>query len=56
MIVEKREGILWADIYWNDLSEQAQAELIEIMGENGNFDVFPIVSINVSTDESKETE
>ena len=48
MITEERDGILWADIFWDDLSNEAQAELLQLMGENGNFDVFPIASINVS--------
>ena len=48
MIIEKRDDILWADIFWHDLSVKAQAELLELMGENGNFDVFPFASINLS--------
>ena len=51
MTVEKRDGILWADLFWVDLSEKAQAELLALMGDNGNFDVFPIASINISPDE-----
>ena len=48
MIVEERNGILWADIYWNDLSAKAQVELLKLIGDNGNYDVFPIASINIS--------
>jgi hypothetical protein len=48
MLVEKRENVLWADIYWNDLSAETQAELLNLIGDNGNYDVFPIVSVNIS--------
>jgi hypothetical protein len=46
--VEERDGVLWADIYWNDLTTETQAELFKLMGDNGNYDVFPIGTINVS--------
>jgi len=48
MIIEKRDGLTFADILWGDLSESAQAKLLELMGDNGNYDVIPIASINVS--------
>ena len=51
MVIEERDGIVWADIYWDDLSDEAQKSLLNIMGENGNFDVFPIASINISPEE-----
>ena len=53
MIIEKRDGGLWADLLWEDLSTKAQKQLLKLMGENGNFDVFPIVSINVSQEEEE---
>jgi hypothetical protein len=55
MIIEKRDGGLWTDIFWDDLSAEARAELITLMGGNGNFDVFPIASINVSPEEDSAT-
>ena len=54
MIIEKRDGMLWADIFWDDLSAEAQVELLGLMGENGNFDVLPIASINVSQEDDKD--
>ena len=51
MIIEKRYGILWADIFWDDLSTEAQTELLSLIGNNGNYDIFPIASINVSQEE-----
>ena len=47
MIIEKRDDTVWADIFWDDLAVEAQTELLNLMGDNGNYDVFPIVSINV---------
>jgi len=51
MIIEKRDDILWADVFWDDLSIEAQAELMSFMGDNGNYDVFPLTSINISSEE-----
>lgn len=57
MRVERRDGGLWADIFWDDLSSDAQAELLSVIGDNGNYDVYPITSINVSSyDEQLETD
>ena len=53
MRIEKRDGGLWVDILWDDLSAKAQKQLLKLMGENGNFDVFPIASINVSQEEDE---
>ena len=32
-------------IFWNDLTQEKQEEILEKLGENGNWDVFPIVEI-----------
>lgn len=48
MVVEKRKDGTWAEIYWGDLSTEAQVRLITMMGDNGNFDVFPLTTINVT--------
>jgi len=47
MTIENRDDTVWADLYWDDLSSEAQSELLSLMGENGNYDVFPIASINI---------
>ena len=49
MTVENRDGVLFADIFFEDLSDEAQAELLRLMGDNGNYDVFPLASINISS-------
>jgi len=33
------------EIMFDDLSEQKQAEIIEKLGNNGNFDIYPITHI-----------
>ena len=35
------------EIYWNDLTEKKQQELLEALGDNGNYDVFPLAIIEV---------
>ena len=32
-------------IYWDDLKPEKQQELLEAWGDNGNYDVIPIVSL-----------
>ena len=48
MIIEERDDEVWAEIFWDDLAFQTQKELAHLMGDNGNFDVFPIATINIS--------
>lgn len=38
------------EIYWKDLTEEKQKEILEVLGENGNYDVFPIATIVVEED------
>lgn len=33
------------EIYWGDLTKEKQEEILELLGENGNYDVFPIATI-----------
>ena len=54
MIVYNRDNATLVDIFWEDLSAEAQTELFNLIGDNGNYDVFPIVSINVSQEEDNE--
>lgn len=35
------------EIYWDDLTEEKKKEIIEEAGDNGNYDVFPIATIEV---------
>jgi hypothetical protein len=43
--IEQREGELWAELFFDDLSSEAQEKLLKLLGDNGNFDVFPIAAI-----------
>lgn len=38
------------EIYWNDLTREKQQELLNALGDNGNYDVFPIAIIEVEND------
>ena len=40
-------------VYWNDLTPAKQAEILAAFGENCNYDVFPIVEIPISEEDSK---
>jgi hypothetical protein len=51
MQTANRDGTIWADLFWDDLSPETQKELSSLMDDNGNFDVFPIASINIGKEE-----
>lgn len=36
------------NFYWDDLSEEKQNELLEIFGDNGNWDVIPFCTLEIS--------
>jgi hypothetical protein len=38
------------EFYWNDLAEKKQKELLEIFGDNCNWDVFPIATMDYEDD------
>ena len=41
------------EIYWNDLIPEKQQELFEALGgEDGNYDVFPIVTLEFEDKEA----
>ena len=35
------------EIYWGNLNKETQKELLELMGDNGNYDVVPIATIPI---------
>lgn len=35
------------EIYWSNLNKETQKELLELMGDNGNYDVVPIATIPI---------
>lgn len=39
------------EIYWQDLTKEKQEEILEVTGgDNGNWDVFPIATIDIEDD------
>ena len=43
--MEKNKDFLTIDIFWDDLIGETQEKLVARMGDNGNYDVFPIATI-----------
>ena len=41
------------EIYFNDLVKSKQDEIIEILGDNGNYDVIPIAKIPTEDDDNE---
>ena len=39
------------EIYWDDLTESKQKEILDAFGDNGNYDVFPIATIETEQEE-----
>ena len=35
------------EIYWQDLTPAKQGEILQAFGENGNYDVFPIATLDM---------
>ena len=42
------------EIYWSDLTETKQQEILELFGDNGNYDVFPLAVIEYEETENSE--
>ena len=41
------------EIYWQDLTPAKQREILQAFGENGNYDVFPIATLEVPEGEDE---
>ena len=35
------------EFYWNDLTEKKQKEIIDLIGDNNNWDIFPIATLDI---------
>lgn len=42
---------MYIEIYWDDLTPAKQAEILNALGDNGNFDVVPIAQIPIGEEE-----
>ena len=40
------------EFYWDDLTPQKQQEILDVFGDNGNWDIFPFFTLQI--DESEE--
>ena len=56
MIVVYHESRKVIQLYWDDLSSSAKERLLELLGDNGNYDVFPLAELVIEneTDENRE--
>ena len=41
------------EIYWQDLTPAKQQEILQAFGENGNYDVFPIATLDVPEEDEE---
>ena len=49
----KEENKMTIEIYWNDLTEEKQQELLNLLGDNQNWDVFPIAEIEIEEEDAE---
>ena len=56
MIVVYHENRKVIQLFWDDLSSSAKERLLELLGDNGNYDVFPLAELVIEneTDENRE--
>ena len=56
MIVVYHENRKVIQLFWDDLSSSAKERLLELFGDNGNYDVFPLAELvfENETDEIRE--
>ena len=56
MIVVYHENRKVIQLFWDDLSSSAKERLLELLGDNGTFDVFPLAELVIEneTDENRE--
>lgn len=41
------------EIYWSDLTKEKQQELLNLLGDNRNWDVFPITEIEIEEEDAE---
>ena len=39
------------EFYWNDLTPKKQQEILDELGDNGNWDVIPFCTLEIEEDE-----
>ena len=54
MIVVYHENRKVIQLFWDDLSSSAKERLLELLGDNGNYDMFPLAELVFENDETRE--
>ena len=54
MIVVYHENRKVIQLVWDDLSSSAKERLLELFGDNGNYDVFPLAELVIENNETRE--
>lgn len=44
--------MLTIEIYWDDLTHEKQQEILDVVGDNCNWNVFPIATIDIEEGEN----
>ena len=39
------------EFYWNDLTEAKKKEIMDKLGDNGNWDVFPFCTLEIEEED-----
>ena len=50
-ILKEINNMKTIEIYLQDLTAEKQAEILETLGDNGNYDVFPIATLEFEDEE-----
>jgi hypothetical protein len=56
MTVSKDGSTINVEIFWGDLTPDAQRLLQEVLGDNGNHDLIPLVELEFEEEEIHGTE
>ena len=56
MIVEYHENRKVIQLFWDDLSSSAKERLLELLGNNGNYDVFPLAELAFENENDENRE
>lgn len=45
------EDSITIEFYWDDLTPEKQAEILRLLGDNGNWDVIPFCTLEINKEE-----
>ena len=52
--MRKEKNMPIIEIYFDDLTEEKQKEILDTLGDNGNYDLFPLASLEYEESETQE--